>query len=85
MRGYDLHRVQVISLRERGKFAADEDVDRAIGAMFEALGQKTSAGRMRGTGRFLPFEAGEYLKQTQEAKPLTLSDFLSRISDKEGF
>ena len=64
-------------------FTTVDDAERAISTVLEVLGQRISGGQAKDLLPSLPAEIRPFLKQTWEAEPLSLTDFLLRISDKE--
>lgn len=71
-------------VKERAGIKSDDAAKKAIESALEALGQRITIGQAEDMAAALPPELRQYLRQTPAAEPFTLTEFLSRVSEKEG-
>lgn len=71
-------------VKERAGIKSDETARKAIESVLEVLGQRITIGQAQDIAAALPPELKPYLMQTPLAEPFNLSDFLLRVSEKEG-
>lgn len=71
-------------VRERGRFRSEGAARRSIEAVLEALGERITIGQAEDVAAALPPELRPYLRQTAQAEPFTLSEFVNKVADTEG-
>lgn len=71
-------------VKERSGIKSDDAAKKAIESVLEVLGQRITIGQAEDVAAALPPELRPYLRQTPGADPFNLSEFLIRVSEKEG-
>lgn len=71
-------------VKERGGIRSDDAAKKAIESVLEVLGQRITIGQAEDVAAALPVELRPYVMQTPDAEPFNVTEFLKRVSEKEG-